>query len=182
MNKIKLILSTCAVVIFVFGLIIVTSCNKGAVKYNDTNLVRPCENVICLNGGTCQDGYCYCPQGFEGVKCETRWSDKFVGNYLADDDCDTSTVGNYNAVINADPDYAYKLRLYNVGLKCSGSIINAIINPEKTSFAIPMQLTCGDIYLSGYGNLNGTYVNVYLTSRDTVLHTSTQCSIVLSKQ
>jgi len=45
-----------------------------------------------------------------------------------------------------------------------------------------MQLTCGDIYLSGYGNLNGTYVNVYLTSRDTVLHTSTQCSIVLSKQ
>ncbi len=182
MNKIRIIFSTLTLVTFIFSLVLVMSCNKSKVKYNDTTLVRPCENVICLNGGTCQDGYCYCPQGFEGDKCATRWSDKFVGNYLVHDDCDTSAAGYYNAVINADPDYAYKLRLYNIGALCPGVIMNAIINPEKTSFVIPKQHTCGDLYISGYGNINGNYVNIYLASRDTIQHTSQQCSILLNKQ
>ncbi len=181
MKKIRIILSTFGLVIFVFSMVVLVSCTKNKVKYNDTTLVRPCENVICLNGGTCKDGYCYCPQGFEGPKCATRWSDKFVGNYLADDNCDTLS-GYYNAIINANPDYAYKLRLYNVGLMCSGVILNADINPEKTSFVIPIQNACGNLYLSGYGNINGDYVNVFLTSRDTMLHTSQQCSILLDKQ
>lgn len=181
MKKISVILSTVVVVTLSFVLVLFSACNKGKTKYNDTTLIRPCDNVICLNGGTCTDGLCYCPQGFEGPQCATRWSDKFVGNYSADDACDTSAKV-YGVVLNADPDYAYKLRIFNLGLSCPGNIINAVINPEKTSFAIPMQKTCGNLYVSGYGNLNATFVNVFLTTRDTIQHTSTQCSILLSKQ
>jgi len=180
MKKISIIISTLSLVILTFGLVVFVSCNKGKTKYNDSTLIRPCENVICLNGGTCTDGLCYCPQGFEGPKCETRWSDKFVGNYATDDECDTS-ANFYNMVINADPAYAYKLRLYNLGVICQGKILEAIINPEKTSFTIPMQNTCGNFYLSGNGNINGSFINVYLTSRDTVNHIGTQCSLILNK-
>jgi hypothetical protein len=31
----------------------------------------PCDEVNCLNGGTCADGTCVCPEGFTGVSCET---------------------------------------------------------------------------------------------------------------
>lgn len=182
MKKISVILSTLIAVLFLFSLIFISACNKDKTKYNDTTLIRPCDNVICLNGGTCNDGLCYCPQGFEGKQCATRWSDKFVGNYIVDDNCDTSSLGYYEAIINADAAYAYKLKLYNTGLACPAQIINAIINPEKTSFEIPVQNTCGDLYLSGTGNISGNFVNIYLVARDTVNHTSQTCSLVMSRK
>lgn len=182
MKKLNIVLGTSAFVFAFFSLILLVSCNKGKTKYNDTTLVRPCDNVICLNGGTCTDGICYCPQGFEGTQCATRWSDKFVGNYIVDDACDTSAAGFYEAVINPDAAYAYKLRLFQVGLFCPGKIIEAIINPEKTSFNIPSQNTCGNVYISGNGNLNGNFINIYLATRDTMLHTGNNCSLILSRK
>lgn len=181
MKTIRIIFSTLAIVISLFSVVLFISCNKGSVKYNSSTLVHPCDNVICLNGGTCTDGLCYCPQGFEGAQCATRWSDRFIGNYLADDACDT-TNGYYNTVISADPGYAYKMRLFNVGLFCPGTIMEATINPEKTSFMIPFQKGCGNLYLSGYGNMNGTTINVFLNARDTMNHTTNSCSIIMSKQ
>ena len=32
----------------------------------------PCEGVTCLNGGTCVNGSCSCPQGYSGPACETQ--------------------------------------------------------------------------------------------------------------
>ena len=31
----------------------------------------PCDDVNCLNGGTCNDGTCVCPDGFSGEFCQT---------------------------------------------------------------------------------------------------------------
>lgn len=31
----------------------------------------PCRDVVCLNGGTCDEGHCACPQGYEGADCST---------------------------------------------------------------------------------------------------------------
>ena len=31
----------------------------------------PCDTVPCLNGGACLNGTCICPEGFEGVNCES---------------------------------------------------------------------------------------------------------------
>lgn len=180
MNRSRLIQLTSLAVISVFSIFLVFSCNKSA-KYNDTTLIRPCDNVICLNGGVCKDGVCSCPQGFEGTQCQTKWSDKFLGNYLADDACDTSS-NYYSVVINADPQYAYKLRIYHLGLNCKDSLLYATINPEKTSFVIPVQHTCGSLYISGSGNLNNKYINVYLYTRDSSMHTGSSCSILLNRQ
>lgn len=32
----------------------------------------PCKGLDCLNGGTCDNGTCLCPEGYEGVNCETK--------------------------------------------------------------------------------------------------------------
>lgn len=32
----------------------------------------PCANSYCLNGGSCVDGNCICPQGFYGEHCENE--------------------------------------------------------------------------------------------------------------
>jgi PKD repeat protein len=31
----------------------------------------PCDDAVCLNGATCDDGTCICPLGFSGEHCET---------------------------------------------------------------------------------------------------------------
>ena len=56
--------------LFVFSIIacsamvtLVTSCKKDE---------DPCKDVSCLNGGTCIDGTCDCPDGFSGPNCETE--------------------------------------------------------------------------------------------------------------
>jgi hypothetical protein len=40
---------------------LITSCKKD-----------PCKDVTCENGGTCDDGKCNCPAGYEGEKCEKK--------------------------------------------------------------------------------------------------------------
>lgn len=184
MNKFKLISGTSFAVLIVFSIAFFTSCEKKAIKYNDTTLVRPCENVICLNGGSCDDGLCQCPVGYEGVKCEKKWSEKFVGNYIASDECFTGAGAFYDVVINPDNVYPYKMHFFDLGVVCTATDIVADINPEKSTFMISMQNTCGDIYTSGYGNIssNGNYINVYLKHRDSVNHTSQDCSIVLNRK
>tara|TARA_B100000963_G_scaffold302195_1_gene275035 strand:- start:170 stop:838 length:669 start_codon:yes stop_codon:yes gene_type:complete len=46
--------------LLVFALLQLNSCKKD-----------PCETVICLNGGVCNDGLCDCPDGYSGTQCET---------------------------------------------------------------------------------------------------------------
>lgn len=38
----------------------------------------PCEGIACKNGGTCSDGSCQCPPGWEGPLCETESLPKAV--------------------------------------------------------------------------------------------------------
>jgi hypothetical protein len=41
--------------------VVLSACNK-------------CKDTVCLNGGACSDGTCICPDGFEGVNCQTKTS------------------------------------------------------------------------------------------------------------
>ncbi len=182
MNQMRVIFGTALSVLLFFGLFLWTSCDKSKTKYNATTTIRPCDNVICLNGATCKDGLCYCPQGFEGDKCQIKWSDKFVGAFQAKDACYTGSDVYYNVQISANPDYAYKVKLFNLGVFCPLSTLDANITSEKTNLQIPLQKGCGNLYLSGTGSISGNFINVYLIARDTMAHTSQQCSIQLSRQ
>lgn len=55
-------------VLLFFFLLFLFSCSKS----------DPCEGVVCKNSGTCSDGKCQCPNGFEGSLCETESLPKAV--------------------------------------------------------------------------------------------------------
>lgn len=60
--KLRLPLLTMLLTLLVFTAVTYMACSK---KENDN-----CKNITCLNGGTCTDGKCACPDGFGGVNCE----------------------------------------------------------------------------------------------------------------
>jgi hypothetical protein len=47
-----------------------------------------CQRLICRNKGTCVDGFCKCPSGYEGARCETSVVVKFTGYYYGFTKCD----------------------------------------------------------------------------------------------
>jgi len=169
-------LSFLAVIAIVFS-----SCEKQEQQFGPTTFYKPCENVICLNGGTCYDGNCECTIGFEGVKCQTRSVDKFVGTYEAFDDCYMNAQQSYMTSIQVDFDPVNELILKGFGKLCTNDL-KAYVNKEKSNFDIPFQQICANYYVSGEGNMNGTVLNVNLLFRDSVLHTSKSCSILMNKQ
>jgi hypothetical protein len=57
-----------------------------------TTLVVSCEqdscvDLKCVNGGSCADGFCRCPTGYEGAECEIKSSDRFVGKFFGYKTC-----------------------------------------------------------------------------------------------
>lgn len=75
------ILLTVTVLVALFSVVTYTACKRDA-----------CDNVICLNLGSCDDGSCVCPTGFEGARCEVLSRDKFLKTYNGRDTCSSDTV------------------------------------------------------------------------------------------
>ena len=79
--------------------IVYSSCTKDA-----------CDNLTCLNGGSCGNGICNCPTGYEGTQCQTLSVSRFVGTYAGDISCNSQQEVIDSAFItadNANPDYVY---------------------------------------------------------------------------
>ena len=47
-----------------------------------------CDNVNCFNGGSCNQGLCVCPTGFEDPQCGTLSTARYVGVYVGYEKCD----------------------------------------------------------------------------------------------
>jgi hypothetical protein len=60
MKQTKAIAFTVMVTLLSFGAVIYSSCRRDR-----------CKTLNCQNGGTCNDGFCYCPSGFTGTYCQT---------------------------------------------------------------------------------------------------------------
>jgi hypothetical protein len=162
--------------------IVFSSCEKQDVNYGPTTFYKPCEDVICLNGGTCHDGDCNCPVGFEGTKCGIRSIDKFIGNYSAFDECFMNAQESYVAEIQSDFTPITELTLKGFSPTFCPNDLTAYITTSSTNFNIPFQQTCGNYYVSGEGNINGDVLNVNLSFRDSLNHTTSNCDILLNKQ
>ncbi len=66
----KLILTTVLSFLGIASTIVYTSCNDD-----------PCYELKCRNGGTCANGYCNCPNGYEGGQCENITAKKYLGKF-----------------------------------------------------------------------------------------------------
>lgn len=76
MKRFKTLVLSGIVTLGTFSMIAYTSCKKDA-----------CKDIICSNGGTCVDGACKCPAGYEGPSCDVKSNAKFIGIFSAVDVC-----------------------------------------------------------------------------------------------
>jgi EGF-like domain len=67
-KKMKKKINSLLLLVGLFVTIVTSSCTK-----------NPCDDIVCLNNGTCREGACACPSGFEGPFCENKANDKFIG-------------------------------------------------------------------------------------------------------
>ena len=166
---------------FILSTIILVSCSKKDSTFNGTKITS-CDNITCYNGGSCLDGVCHCPNGFEGDFCLSKWNENYTGNYDANDQC--SIGNNYSVTITQNPSLASGISINNISKFCTNVNLIATINPDKTTINIDPQRFCDSLYISGTGTQTDAkdFINLWLTSRDSINHTSSNCSIILRKQ
>jgi hypothetical protein len=162
--------------------VVVFSCKKDTpLVYNGT-FIEKCKNVVCYNGGTCKDGLCVCPIGYEGTDCQSQWNTRYAGNYDAYDEC---TPGlNYAVNIVGLVNNAAGISINNISSTCPTQSLTANITKERTNIEIPLQQACGNWWMSGTGTQTSStgYINIFLTARDSLTKEIKTCSIVLRKK
>jgi hypothetical protein len=151
---------------------------------------EPCAEVECLNGGTCLEGTCDCPEGFTGPSCESFESSEFLGSYTASyGDCfDVSDDHRVDVDLNPNNDTTSQLLLYNLGdyacpngeLAVAASVnLNQIVIPDQT-------IDCGGIEytFSGSGELQGNRLIITFTNRYDAggIMRDDQCTATLEKR
>lgn len=86
MKSIRNIAFSAMLAVGAFTMVTYTACNKDE-----------CKDVVCNNGGTCANGSCNCPTGYEGTNCETLSRAKFIGTWSGSDECES---GVYNVTMS----------------------------------------------------------------------------------
>jgi hypothetical protein len=59
-----------------FGAVLFFACEKD-----------PCTNQTCLHGGSCGNGVCTCPVGWDGPVCQYRTVQRFLGTFAGSEYC-----------------------------------------------------------------------------------------------
>lgn len=167
MKNLKLILLSSILTIGVFSTATFTSCKK----------TKTCDGVSCLNGGTCADGTCSCPPGYEGTLCQTKKVEDFSGPYIGTDTCNILggtmqvTIGQTSAtdftISGLDPG------IISTTLTAKGSYNKLTIPAQITGFG------GSNITVSGTGTLTGNTINIVYT--ETFAGGSYTCNFIGTK-
>lgn len=150
----------------------------GAVTYTACNKDK-CKDVVCQNGGVCNDGNCSCATGYEGTNCETKSNAKFVGVWAVSETCGGANQTPYQVTITADATDPTKILVANLGnYNCTvgGTITwNSSVNGAT--------LTIADNKCGTQMNATGTYANGKITITYTATYTggTDNCTATLSK-
>jgi hypothetical protein len=158
MKKIKNILLASILTMSAFTATIMTSCNPDA-----------CQDVICSNGGTCTDGACSCPSGYEGASCDTRTITKYLGSYVGNGTDDNGGVYTSWKLVIAQTDTTSTTNATFVLLNSS--------NVQQLSFtgtissngiiSLDNKTTTNFLYTNGTGSVAvGSYANLTFKESD----------------
>jgi hypothetical protein len=183
-----------------------------------------CAKRVCLNGGSCVDGNCQCPDGFtgldceskidkcrelgcdtlhsdcdpnslspkcnchegwEGVKCNKPWSDKFLGNnFVASQLCDGGGTDSYSVEVEQGTKFN-SFVITNFHNKANTDHTSKILCELRTpyNFTIdPQPMYYGFVLGRGELSFDNKYIEVVykivpLGTTDTLA-----CSVVLERQ
>jgi hypothetical protein len=163
MKNLKSILLASFLTIGAFSTTIFTSCDPDA-----------CKDVVCQNGGTCTDGLCACPTGYEGTNCETLSRTKFLGVFTGAETC---TVGsdNYSITCTANSDDT-KFKIQNL---YNDNSLTAIASASGNAFTIPSQTVASGVTALGSGTITGNTITITYTVTNSM--TSNTCTFIGTK-
>lgn len=120
-----------------------------------------CDDVVCLNGATCNDGSCACAGGYEGTTCGTEVRGKFLSTYNVTEACPTGNF-NYQITITTSSTGVDRVIINNFG----GYGVSVPGSASGSSLTIPNQqvdLQGTAATFSGSGQLNGNILTISYT-------------------
>jgi hypothetical protein len=127
---------------------------------------RNCNNVVCPVGQACNNGQCYCADGYEGTDCNTLAAEKYVAgnrNWFVSESCygGNNNFASYNAFFQQYSSNPSELEIVNLlGGNCSAT---AYIRTDQSNqgniIEIPSQ-SCNGIQLSGQGTYYASNNNI----------------------
>ncbi|HEY9177459.1 MAG TPA: calcium-binding EGF-like domain-containing protein [Flavipsychrobacter sp.] len=136
--RLKSIILSAMGVAAVFTTVTVTSCNDD-----------PCKSIVCAYGGTCADGDCICPSGYEGTHCEIVTREKFKGVWTVFEDGTSTNPAQYEvSFVNGEG--ATDMSITNFYNRFPGNDVN--IRVKGDSMFIPQQTVNGYV-IEGWGYL-----------------------------
>jgi hypothetical protein len=142
------------------GMLLLNSCTQD-----------PCTELVCQNGGTCSDGYCQCPTGFEGAECDIEAANRFVGKYAGSLRCN-------NFPIQADTitiDYVSKPNQVRLRIGAGNTALLGFTGTAQTP-ETHFQTYVGDgVTVHAYVTVDGGLLAVYLETINTKVNTRQIC-------
>lgn len=142
------------------GMVLLNSCVKD-----------PCTELSCKNGGSCSEGYCQCPTGFEGAECDITAASRFTGKWAGSTRCnnfpiqvDTVTI----ELVTAPNEIRLKLGAGNTALL---GFKGTAMTPE-THFVTHVD---ADVEIHAYITVDGGLLQLYLQTLNKKINTRQNC-------
>jgi len=144
--RLKTILISSLGTLAVFFAVTYISCNKDK-----------CKTIVCAYGGTCNDGVCKCPTGYEGTQCESISREKFLGVWSVFEKGTTTNASQYTISIEKDSliDHVVINNLFNY---FTNPPVSAYVIHD--SIIIPSQQISGKV-ITGVGYILDTAVKYH---------------------
>lgn len=145
---------------------------------------KKCTDVVCGYNQICNNGNCFCADGYEGADCNTQSYVKYIGNYNVTENCYTqiSNFGNYTCYITQGNtlNTIYINNLFGQGVQ-AGAIIHTDQSNQGNYLEIPQQ-SQGALTFSGQGTFNQSLNRMTLQLNYNFNFGSYQCEHTFYKQ
>lgn len=136
--RLKSIILSALGVAAIFTTVTVSSCN------ND-----PCKAIVCAYGGTCTEGDCICPSGYEGTHCEVVTRKKYEGTWTVFEDGTVTNSAQYEITFS-NGEGATEMTINNFYNRFALKQVNVRVKGD--TLIIPQQVV-NNYTIEGYGYL-----------------------------
>ena len=151
------------------------------IIFAGTGCQRKCK--VCDYGTFCNNGYCFCPNGFEGDSCHTYSNLKFLNlNYIVSDPC--SGNNGYSVYITGDQNYPNKLYINNLFTSFQVEAdIYSNASKQGIDLVVPDQVI-GAVEVSGSGiyQVYGGRARITLNLSYLTGGAGSNCTVIMNQQ
>lgn len=118
----------------------------------------PCLDLTCQNGGSCSDGFCQCPTGFEGAECDITAASRFVGTWKGADRCNNFPLNPSTVTISV----VKEPNEIELKMGAGGTILTGFRGTAATPETHFNTYEDNDVIIHAYITVDGPLLQLYL--------------------